>query len=368
MPTTREAHDGSSGCTEQASQRVKRLRAALREHSTAIDAVKDTVDAQKLQEFLDRNDELSVDVEDAVAQGLLSEAYLKITLLERALVAKVKTGLRVLDSDAFLECLRTKWSVSRQHGVPTRDTYASGVTLAESITTVPETSEPERPSEQAAANLRDASTGDLVVDLDALGKRFYRFFRTAPAPTFMFGLVNLSTETASNVSSVEQTPVVRERAARERNVVAATERAEQVSLNDVQEQVRTDVAVKQMFDFLEEHGPIELYDLVLDTSSFGRTIENLFHLSFLIRDGRVELWREHDQYMVRPLHRHGQSLARTGQEPAPGTAGAELVAGKQAIFRFDWQDWSELCMQRHGKRTLQPGTSPNPSHSSIAAL
>lgn len=45
----------------------------------------------------------------------------------------------------------------------------------------------------------------------------------------------------------------------------------------------------QVGQILEECGEINLFEFIVNPASFPQSVENLFYLSFLIRDGRVTM-------------------------------------------------------------------------------
>ena len=61
-----------------------------------------------------------------------------------------------------------------------------------------------------------------------------------------------------------------------------------------QDQVSSDVNettqnVQKLYDLLLQVQPISLYKFFINPNSFAETVENLFHLSFLIRDGKISV-------------------------------------------------------------------------------
>ncbi|KAL6499587.1 hypothetical protein OROGR_027497 [Orobanche gracilis] len=91
----------------------------------------------------------------------------------------------------------------------------------------------------------------------------------------------------------------------------------------------TDRNILVMFEILKKEKRVKADNLMLNRSSFAQTVENLFALSFLIKDGRVRI----------DFDESGSQLV----VPTNGPSAEEIKSGEaknhQFIFRFDFDDW-----------------------------
>ncbi|CAG9789695.1 unnamed protein product [Diatraea saccharalis] len=85
--------------------------------------------------------------------------------------------------------------------------------------------------------------------------------------------------------------------------------------------------------------PLSYFHLVLDPDSFARTVENIYHLSFLVRDGMlaVQLDEEYGLPFVTPV-------------AASGSGGGDINEENQFIVSIDMERW-QVCINEASKLT-----------------
>lgn len=92
-------------------------------------------------------------------------------------------------------------------------------------------------------------------------------------------------------------------------------------------------------DYLEDHNLTEegqgvnYFRFVINPRSFAQTVENIFYVSFLVRDGRAALWEGDD----------GMPLLGLAEAVGAEEAREQGVVKRQVISTLDMWMWRELC-------------------------
>ncbi|KAM9847638.1 non-structural maintenance of chromosomes element 4 homolog A [Aulostomus maculatus] len=101
-------------------------------------------------------------------------------------------------------------------------------------------------------------------------------------------------------------------------------------------QEATEKEVERILGYLESYhqddpsSPISYYEFVIDPNSFSRTVENIFHTSFLIRDGLAQIYLDNAKLpCIAPV-----------EEGEGGDAGSS--SRKQCIISVSPKTWKEL--------------------------
>jgi len=168
----------------------------------------------------------------------------------------------------------------------------------------------------------------------SFGRMALHYCATAPLLHFMYGSLNIE-----HLQKKERKKTVREKDSHGKTVVPEQVDAGQVQ---VQKDNETTKCVEIMKKHLEKAGDTNMLQFVLNPDSYGQTIENLFHLSFLVQDGQAALH----------INETGLPVARPAQPPVQADYDSGKARRKQCIVRFDYKAFQEM------KNTLHKGSLP----------
>lgn len=144
-----------------------------------------------------------------------------------------------------------------------------------------------------------------------------------------------------------------------------TARPEEVDDTGAEEKTDTDKNMAVMFEILRRKRQAKLESLVLNRSCFAQTVENLFALSFLIKDGRAEII----------VDESGSHIVSPKNAPAAQSIASGEVAYSHFVFRLDFKDWKlmantvpvgeELMLHREDSRSILSQVEPAANNSEV---
>ncbi|KAL3352060.1 hypothetical protein AABB24_020252 [Solanum stoloniferum] len=114
-------------------------------------------------------------------------------------------------------------------------------------------------------------------------------------------------------------------------------------LDVTEEKTDTDSNISTMFQILRNKKRVKLENLIMNRKSFAQSIENLFALSFLVKDGRVVIDVDvNGSHFLSPRNGPDANLVKSGE-----------VKYSHFVFRLDFADW-ELMKNAVPEEELMP--------------
>lgn len=171
--------------------------------------------------------------------------------------------------------------------------------------------------------------------LVVFGRRVQCLFRKPPCLTSMLGALDVVPPDPKPAKPVKPKVAVA------RSAVALRETAEEVrkvgaaqrsgAENEVTER-RVQSVLKCLVNLFKKNGstPISFWGFAVDPQDFGATVENLFHISFLVNDSRVKVWVDESGLpVVQPISK--------GERKSMGGA-----TKKQTVIAITMRDWNRM--------------------------
>ncbi|XP_065856494.1 non-structural maintenance of chromosomes element 4 homolog A-like [Euphorbia lathyris] len=161
-----------------------------------------------------------------------------------------------------------------------------------------------------------AEGGRVSVEWKNIGIAASHIFRSCPGCCTMLGPMNSE---------------LKKRKAIVRKHVQSSKRSKPEEVDGTFEEERTDTDknMATMFNILRKKRSVKLENLILNRNSYAQTVENLFALSFLVKDGRAEIIvNENGCHLVSPKNAADASAVASGE-----------AVYRHFVFRFDFKDW-----------------------------
>ncbi|TEB38361.1 hypothetical protein FA13DRAFT_1726028 [Coprinellus micaceus] len=120
---------------------------------------------------------------------------------------------------------------------------------------------------------------DVALDWAKIGRKALAKSRRVPAMGFMLGPLSIEQKKRAHTQ--------RQRAEKNNAEVKAPQQLKEEDIQRSENETVKNVAHLQTL--LEESGAVNLFKFVINPNDFAQSVENIFYLSFLIRDGKVAL-------------------------------------------------------------------------------
>eukprot|EP01137_Pigoraptor_chileana_P006505 Opistho-2@3234 len=225
-----------------------------------------------------------------------SQVIAQISTMGAQRAMKMSTDFVNFDANVFIAKLKGKMAVhiDEAHGGAASDTQNDDASAAD-------------------------HNKDVVAGWAKLGRLALPIFRTLPAVSFVYGPLEIVQVQRKQAERQKRLKFDESQKVTPLEGIAPGASSEETTTREVK-------VVLEQLRVIEK--PINVFQFVINPDSFSQTVENIFHLSFLIKDGHARMYIENELPFV---------VAVEGEESSGPTE-----QRKQSIFSMDVPQWREL--------------------------
>ncbi|CAH2053192.1 unnamed protein product [Thlaspi arvense] len=244
-----------------------------------------------------------------------------------------KEDLTAIDSDKFNRIINEVENLHQQVHKP-REQIADADALLDIATTLASSVKSQSasgvsPAEFVNALIRGFGETSLGIDDDDENTQVSMKWKDIGFAVCSTVIVSCGCSTMTGPMDTELKQRKRAVGYRKRTKPGAGVKPEEVDDTEAEKKTDTDNNMAIMFNILRKNKRGKIENLVLNRISFAQTVENLFALSFLVKDGRVEII----------VDETGSHFAVPRNAPAANLVMSGEVVYNHFVFRYDFKDW-----------------------------
>jgi len=171
-----------------------------------------------------------------------------------------------------------------------------------------------------------------------LGELVRKYFKKAPPYTCMLGTFE-RTEYVGKEKAARQQKSQADKEDFIKNKTKVKEMSEVEKTNEETTAKMTEhvyTLLKKFYTSYDQE-PVDFFEFTVDPKSFGRTVENIFYLSFLVREGLVKVFLDDDKLPVlEPVDRRTDSSGNSVREAT------DTRLFNQVVVSFSYPQWQEI--------------------------
>ncbi|XP_072480703.1 non-structural maintenance of chromosomes element 4 homolog A [Notamacropus eugenii] len=155
-----------------------------------------------------------------------------------------------------------------------------------------------------------------------------KFLKCAPTFHFLFGSFKTDPPVPKQRSERQRRKDKKEE---ERAMPAELKKMEESQQEATEKEVERILGLLQTYFGEEPETPISFFDFVIDPDSFARTVENIFHVSFIVKDGFARIRLDQDKLPII------EPITQGNEENEQGTQ-----IRHQDVISLSYQDWKDI--------------------------
>eukprot|EP00730_Choanoeca_flexa_P014209 TRINITY_DN6127_c0_g2_i2.p1 TRINITY_DN6127_c0_g2~~TRINITY_DN6127_c0_g2_i2.p1 ORF type:complete len:329 (+),score=75.11 TRINITY_DN6127_c0_g2_i2:70-1056(+) len=294
------------------------------------DQLNDSNQIDKTRALLLKANAVFKDVKESQEAALDSLLMVKFAALAKAQNAHLDASLLSFTSTSLLEALKKRLKAKRRASVDEDDD-----------------------DDTSTQSRRAAKKAPALIDWKRVGEMAFRYMR--PAPQFSPMLGPLAMDTKKRVI---------QRQARSKNkepdgpIVRPDTKANQQDDKDP-----TTARIEEVMELLDDHldrldvDDCCFFEFAFNPQSFSQTVENVFYISFMVKDGMIAVC--YDENGLPRLKLGEKALEPEDEDEKDGEdAPQETTLKQQMMFKLDMQIWREVVEAFQIKRSIIPNRKP----------